>query len=137
MKHLKLRGSIDAQTEEELPFNHEVRSIIYQRSKNVRDTIPFGTDRDIMKIGYTWVHHSLAPKDAAELSPRISVGGPDCKKPYDASRLNISAMSFGALSFHALMGLNSPSELKPGQLLGKNIPKSIKYDWDIAQAHQF
>jgi glutamate synthase domain-containing protein 2 len=100
-----------ANDEEELPFNREVRSIIYQRSKNVRDTIPFGTDRDIMKVGYTWVHHSLAPKDAAELSPRISVGGPDCKKPYDASRLNISAMSFGALSSHALMALNRGAQI--------------------------
>ncbi len=34
-----------ATDESELPFNRETRSIVYQRSKNVRDTVPFGTDR--------------------------------------------------------------------------------------------
>lgn len=32
-----------ATDESELPFNRETRSMIYQRAKNVRDTIPFGT----------------------------------------------------------------------------------------------
>ena len=34
------------------------------------------------------------------------VGGPDCKQPYNASILNISAMSFGSLSKNAIMALN-------------------------------
>ena len=91
---------------EEHPYNRETRSIIYQRSKNVRDTVPFGTDRDILQIGYTWVLHSLDPKQVSEVEPRITIGGPDCLKPYNASRLNISGMSFGSLSANALMALN-------------------------------
>ncbi|WP_133131281.1 FMN-binding glutamate synthase family protein [Legionella yabuuchiae] len=100
-----------ANDEEERPFSREKRSIVYQRAKNVRDTIPFGTEHNIEEVAYTWVLHSLAPKHAAEVEPRITVGGPDCKKPYSASRLNISAMSFGALSPNALMALNKAAKI--------------------------
>lgn len=100
-----------ANDEEELPFNRELRSVVYRRAKNERDTIPFGTEKDISKVGYTWVLHSLAPKHATEVQSRIMVGGPDCKKPYNASRLNVSAMSFGALSPNALMALNKAAKI--------------------------
>jgi glutamate synthase domain-containing protein 2 len=95
----------------ELPFSRERRSIVYQRAKNMRDTVPFGTDHDINSIGYSWALHSLAPKLASEVSLRITVGGPFCKQPYHASRLNISAMSFGALSARAIMALNQGAKL--------------------------
>ena len=95
-----------ATDESELPFNRESRTLIYERSKNTRDTIPFGTERDILSVGYTWALHSIVPKHASEVETRITVGGPDCKKPYSASRLNISAMSFGSLSGKAIMALN-------------------------------
>src|SRR5207237_9380206 len=42
---------------------------------------------------------------------RVRVGGPDCAKPYDASVLNISAMSFGALSANAVRALNKGAKL--------------------------
>ncbi len=100
-----------ATDESELPFNRETRSLIYQRAKNVRDTIPFGTERDILSVGYTWALHSIAPKSASEVEPRIDVGGPQCTKPYNASRLNISAMSFGALSPNAIMAMNKGAQL--------------------------
>ncbi len=100
-----------ADDEEELPFNREIRSLIYQRAKNIRDTVPFGTERDILAVGYTWAEHSLAPKKALKAGARIMVGGPQCKQPYEASRLNISAMSFGALSAHAIMALNQGAKL--------------------------
>lgn len=100
-----------ANDEEELPFNRETRNIVYQRAKNVRDTVPFGTERNILQVGYTWVLHSLDPKHISEVEPRITVGGPDCTKPYNASRLNISAMSFGALSAKALMALNQGAKI--------------------------
>ncbi len=100
-----------ASDEDEWPFNREIRSLIYQRAKNVRDTVPFGTERDISAPGYMWVLHSLAPKHVSEVEPRITVGGPDCKQPYSASRLNISAMSFGALSANAIMALNQGAKI--------------------------
>lgn len=102
----ELQQYVVANDESELPFNRETRTLIYQRSRNIRDTIPFGTERNILSIGYTWALHSLTPKHSSEIEQRIIVGGPDCKKPYSASRLNISAMSFGSLSGHAIMALN-------------------------------
>lgn len=100
-----------ANDEEELPYNRETRSVIYQRAKNVRDTVPFGTERDILEVGYTWVLHSLAPKHPSEVEDRITICGPDCKKPYSASRMNISAMSFGSLSGNAIMALNKGAKI--------------------------
>ena len=100
-----------ANDEEELPFNRETRTLIYERAKNIRDTVPFGTERDIFQVGYTWVLHSLAPKHVDEIADRLMIGGVDCKKPYNASRLNISAMSFGSLSPNAIMALNKGAKL--------------------------
>lgn len=100
-----------ASNESERPFNREIRNIIYQRAKNIRDTIGFGTERNISAVGYTWVLHSLAPKNVSEVEPRILIGGPDCKKPYSSSRLNISGMSFGALSANAIMALNKGAKI--------------------------
>ena len=96
---------------EEKPFDRLTRDVIYQRAKKVQDTVPFGTERDIMAEGYEWVLHSLAPKHVSEVEPRITVGGPDCKQPYSASRLNISAMSFGALSHNAVLALNKGAKI--------------------------
>lgn len=100
-----------ATDESELPFNRETRSLIYQRAKNVRDTIPFGTERNILSVGYTWALHSITPKKATDIETRITVGGPDCLQPYRASHLNISAMSFGALSPNAIMAMNKGAKL--------------------------
>lgn len=100
-----------ANDEEELPFNRETRTLIYRRSKNLRDTLAFGTSQNIWEVGYTWVAHSLAPKSVEEVEARIQVGGDFCKKPYFASRLNISALSFGALSANAIRALNKGAKL--------------------------
>ena len=100
-----------ATDESELPYNRETRSLIYERAKNTCDTIPFGTERDILSIGYTWALHSLAPKHSSEVESRIQVGGPDCLQPYSASRFNISGMSFGALSGNAIMAMNKGAML--------------------------
>ena len=37
----------------------------------------------------------------------MRVGGPDCTQPYDMALLNVSAMSFGALSANAIRALNA------------------------------
>ncbi|KTD69386.1 glutamate synthase [Legionella steelei] len=100
-----------ATDESELPFNRETRSLIYERAKNTRDTVPFGTERDILSVGYTWALHSLAPKHHTEVESRIIVGGPDCLQPYNASRFNISSMSFGALSAKAIMAMNKGAQI--------------------------
>ncbi len=88
------------------PFSREQRSVVYQRAKNVTDTIPFGTERDVYSEGYEWISHSLQALHPPDEPPRIVIGGPDCKQPYAAAILNVSAMSYGALSPNAVLALN-------------------------------
>ncbi len=88
------------------PFPREDRNVIYQRAKGARDTLPFGTQRDVYAEGYEWINHSMAPVLPETMDPRIQIGVESCEKPYSASILNISAMSFGALSGNAIESLN-------------------------------
>ena len=96
-----------------VPVNRMFRSVVYQRAKGVLDTVPLGTKMDTYRTGYEWMDHSLMALRADDLDqdPRIVVGGPDCKQPYSASILNISAMSFGALSKHAILALNGGANI--------------------------
>lgn len=95
------------------PINRIDRSTIYQRSKKELDTMPFGTQTDVYAEGYEWMTHSISPKDFHKLNhnPRVVVGNKDCKQPYDASILNISAMSFGSLSSAAIQALNGGAKI--------------------------
>lgn len=98
---------------EGMPINRMFRSLIYQRAKNTNDTTPFGTKSDVYRIGYECMAHSMYPKKADEVNhdPRVVIGGPDCKQPYNASILNVSAMSFGSLSQNAVLALNRGAKL--------------------------
>ncbi len=93
------------------PFSREYRALIYQRAKTERDTRPFGTIFDVYRNGYEWINHSIRPKPITHHRPRIKIGGPDCKHPYEASVLNISAMSYGALSKTAILALNKGAKM--------------------------
>jgi len=93
------------------PFNREQRKIIYERAKGIRGTMPFGTQFDLMACGNDFALHSLSPRRVEEEALRVDVGGPQCTRPYQASRLNISAMSFGALSHNAIRALNHGARL--------------------------
>ncbi|MGO4549718.1 FMN-binding glutamate synthase family protein [Lysobacter sp. 2RAF19] len=89
----------------ETPFSRQQRALIYQRSKSVRDTRPFGTLHDVYSVDYEWINHSLSPAAIPTDDFRIDIG-PNCAKPYSASVFNISAMSWGALSAAAIRALN-------------------------------
>lgn len=90
------------------PLNRNERSVVYQRAKKQVSTTPFGTQLDVYAEGYEWMSHSIAPKDFHHMNqdPRVKVGGKDCRQPYLASIMNISAMSFGSLSKNAVLALN-------------------------------
>ncbi len=93
------------------PFDRETRSNIYQRAKNVLNTHPFGTQRNVYQEGYEWINHSLKACPTEEGAHRILVGGDQCRKPYLASIFNISAMSYGALSKNAIESLNTGAKI--------------------------
>jgi glutamate synthase domain-containing protein 2 len=93
------------------PIPREFRSLVYQRAKGDRDTRPFGTIFDVYGDGYEWINHSLAPCEIDDRDPRIVFGEGACTQPYAASPLNISAMSYGALSKNAIMALNKGAKM--------------------------
>jgi glutamate synthase domain-containing protein 2 len=93
------------------PINRELRSIVYQRAKHELASLPFGTQHDVYAPGYEWLNHSLAARRPPKTPPRITIGGPDCTQPYDAALLNISAMSYGALSSAAVRALNGGARI--------------------------
>jgi glutamate synthase domain-containing protein 2 len=88
------------------PFDRDVRSSIYQRAKNINEEQPFGTERDVDTPGYEYLVHSTRPVDPPEQPPRVRIGGKDCRHPYDMALMNVSAMSFGAISANAVQALN-------------------------------
>jgi glutamate synthase domain-containing protein 2 len=97
---------------EKLPFSRSQRSLVYARAKNEVGDRPFGTLMDVYESGFEFISHSIRP--APQVDPasfRIKIGGPQCTKPYSSSVLNISAMSFGALSGNAIEALNRGAKL--------------------------
>lgn len=87
------------------PFTHNQRALVYRRAKNVESAAAFGTEMDLHSPRYEWINHSIQAKHLHG-DPRVRVGGDACKQPYEASVLNISAMSFGSLSARAVEALN-------------------------------
>lgn len=118
------------------PINRNDRSVIYQRAKKQIDTTPFGTQLNVYAEGYEWMSHSIVPRDFHSMNhhPRVLIGNKDCKQPYDASILNISAMSFGSLSGNAVEALNAGAKIGGfAQNTGEGglSPHHLKYGGDI------
>lgn len=88
------------------PLTRNQRSYVYARAKLQNNTHPFGTEHDLQREKMQWTMHSIFPSTYVGEYPRVTVGGASCKKPYSASLLNISAMSYGSLSKNAIMALN-------------------------------
>ena len=91
---------------EETPYSREQRALVYRRAKGIEGLRPFGTLRNVNEIGHEWINHSMAPTHLDGHDFRVTIGGPDCTQPYDSSPLNISGMSYGALSPNAIEALN-------------------------------
>jgi len=103
----ELRQYLFETESEKLPFSRTQRALVYARAKNQPDQRPFGTLEDAYAIGHEFVAHSIQPINPSDpKSFRVQVGSDQCKQPYSASVLNISAMSFGSLSANAIMALN-------------------------------
>ncbi|HRO43443.1 MAG TPA: FMN-binding glutamate synthase family protein [Flavipsychrobacter sp.] len=93
------------------PFNRRQRSIVYQRAKNVKQTVPFGAIEYQDRTGHEWLAHSVFPVKVEEKDLRVTIGNKQCSQPYNASILNIGAMSYGALSKTAISSLNEGAAL--------------------------
>jgi Glutamate synthase domain 2 len=108
----ELRQYLFETDSEKLPFSRTQRSLVYARAKNEPDQRPFGTIADTYASGYEFIGHSISTVPVADPATfRIKIGNEQCQKPYEGSVLNISAMSFGALSANAIMSLNKGAKL--------------------------
>ncbi len=95
------------------PINRVDRELVYHRSKGKLDTIPFGTQELVYAEGYEWINHSITPNSFHDMDhhPKVMIGNDACKNPYNASVLNVSAMSFGSLSSNAIEALNGGASI--------------------------
>lgn len=103
-----LRQYFYANDREELPFNRDQRQWINHAADNVDTTVSFGSTRDLRPVGtiiFVDAAYPILGENARETS--AITFGPQTKNPYTArSLLNISAMSYGALSKNAVTALS-------------------------------
>jgi glutamate synthase domain-containing protein 2 len=97
-----------AMDREEMPFNRAQRSWVYRASKDLDNTQPFGSTRDLKPPGTILFANAAFPSlEAAAPAPALTIG-PYCPHPYQApSFFNISAMSYGAISRPAILALSN------------------------------
>jgi glutamate synthase domain-containing protein 2 len=120
----ELRQYVVAGNSEERPFNRDQRRWVYASSKLENNYFGFGTDSDIEHArSYTIVKHSTFGRVAAPTRPAAGLDAwVPCAKVLGAARgragafrpdsvVNISGMSFGALSGAAVEALNRGAAL--------------------------
>jgi glutamate synthase domain-containing protein 2 len=93
---------------EELPFNRAERDWIYRSSAGTDNTVAFGSTRNLTPVGTVIFVNCPFPTldEHAREVPDITFG-PHTPAPYRCSSIvNISAMSFGALSAPAVRALS-------------------------------
>ncbi len=94
---------------EEMPFNRAQRSWVYRAAKNIDNTVAFGSTRDLRPSGtIMFVNHPFPTLGTDAAEPRsITIGESYADKPYTTSSiLNISGMSYGAISKPAVQALS-------------------------------
>ncbi|MCP4181900.1 MAG: FMN-binding glutamate synthase family protein [Hyphomicrobiales bacterium] len=102
-----------AMDREEMPFNRAERDWIDKSSKGADNTIAFGSTRNLTPVGTSIFVNCPYPAldEDAEKAPGVKIG-PYCKRPYQAhSLINISGMSFGAISKPAVLALSRGAAL--------------------------
>lgn len=102
-----------AMDREEMPFNRAQRSWVYRAAKNVDSTVAFGSTRDLRPEGTVmFVNSPFPPMTDESLPPKpVLIGEGYCDTPYQtASLVNISGMSFGAISKPAVRALSYGAE---------------------------
>ena len=93
---------------EEMPFNRATRSWVYRKAKGLKGTIGFGSTYDLNEPGAIIFVNSAYPTLKEEQCPASPlVIGEQCLIPFYAHQIvNISGMSYGALSKNAVQALS-------------------------------
>jgi len=108
-----LRQYLFSSDHEETPFNRITRNWIYQTSSGKRDTIGFGSQEDMERIGSfialpaTFTNSSTKEGDTVGRGYRRVIGERTGVTPVVLTHFaHITAMSYGALSYRAHAALN-------------------------------
>src|SRR5688572_5868658 len=94
---------------DEMPFNRATRGWVYRLAKNEGGTIGFGSTSDLHSPGaLIFVNHPFPVLEEERLpTPSLILGEGQCTHPFEAkSIVNISGMSFGAISAPAVRSLS-------------------------------
>ena len=98
---------------EEMPFNRAQRSWVYRAAKGVDNTVAFGSTLNLSPPGtpiFVNCPYPTLDEDAAPTKPMTI--GPYAREPYEArSVLNVSGMSYGAISKPAVLALSNGSRM--------------------------
>ncbi|WP_269303002.1 FMN-binding glutamate synthase family protein [Aeromicrobium sp. HA] len=116
----ELRQYIVTSNDEERPFSRDQRRWVYASAKGENNYFGFGTDNDVERVvGYPIIKHRTFTGPGATTAPHGGegmplpsakvLGGPRGRRHAfrPASVVNISGMSFGALSAPAITALNA------------------------------
>lgn len=102
-----------AMDREEMPFNRAEREWVYKSSEGVDNTIAFGSTKNLTPVGTVIFVNCPFPTldEDAQATPPVQFG-PYSAKPYEApSIINISGMSYGALSKPAVRALSKGAKM--------------------------
>jgi glutamate synthase domain-containing protein 2 len=94
---------------DEMPFNRATRGWVYRLAKNEGGVIGFGSTYDLHQPGaLIFVNHPFPVLEEERLpTPSLILGEGYCKQPFEArSIVNVSGMSFGAISAPAVRSLS-------------------------------
>jgi glutamate synthase domain-containing protein 2 len=94
---------------DEMPFNRSTRGWVYRLAKNEGGVIGFGSTYDLHQSGaLVFVNHPFPVLEEERLpTPSLVLGEGYAKQPFEArSIVNISGMSFGAISAPAVRSLS-------------------------------
>jgi len=97
-----------AMDREEMPFNRAQRDWVYRSSQGVDNTVAFGSTQNLTPVGTAIFVNCPFPTLDQDASPAPNVViGKGCQNPYEPqSIINISGMSYGALSKPAVRALS-------------------------------
>ena len=102
-----------AMDREEMPFNRAQRSWVYRAAKNIDNTVAFGSTRSLRPTGTVIFVNCPFPTLGRDIEkPAPMTIGPYVKNPYNtASIINVSGMSYGAISKPAVLALSNGARM--------------------------
>lgn len=93
------------------PISDPIFQLIRERAAGLRQPESFGSLEDLEKVGTETLIPSYVKAPLLPIQPRITIGGPDCAAPYDASLFNSSGLSFGPMSKNFIRAINQAAQM--------------------------